>query len=40
MEIGHDQGDETAALLSQYGLSEVIVEKDISGIARFPLAKS
>ena len=40
MEIGHDQGDETAALLSQHGLTEVIVEKDISGIARFPLAKS
>lgn len=40
MEIGHDQGEVTAALLSEHGLIEVSVEKDISGIARFPLAKS
>jgi release factor glutamine methyltransferase len=39
MEIGHDQGDVTASLLRQGGLAEVNVMKDISGIARFPLAK-
>lgn len=39
MEIGHDQSDVTASLLRQGGLAEVNVMKDISGIARFPLAK-
>jgi release factor glutamine methyltransferase len=39
MEIGHDQADITAALLRSAGLAEVTVMKDISGIARFPLAK-
>jgi release factor glutamine methyltransferase len=39
MEIGHDQGDVTSALLREGGLDEVRVMKDISGIARFPLAK-
>lgn len=39
MEIGHDQGEITSALLRDGGLTEVQVMKDISGIARFPLAK-
>lgn len=39
MEIGHDQADATKALLEQAGFVDVSVEKDISGIARFPLAK-
>lgn len=39
MEIGHDQSDVTSALLRAGGLDEVRVLKDISGIARFPLAK-
>lgn len=39
MEIGHDQGDVTSALLREGGLADVNVMKDISGIARFPLAK-
>jgi release factor glutamine methyltransferase len=39
MEIGHDQSDVTSALLRAGGLDEVRVLMDISGIARFPLAK-
>lgn len=39
MEIGHDQGDITSELLRDGGLTEVQVMMDISGIARFPLAK-
>lgn len=39
MEIGHDQGEITATLLRDGGLAEIEVMKDISGIARFPLAK-
>lgn len=39
MEIGHDQSEITMDLLHAAGLAEVTVMKDISGIARFPLAK-
>lgn len=39
MEIGHDQAEITSDLLCAAGLTEVAVMKDISGIARFPLAK-
>jgi release factor glutamine methyltransferase len=39
MEIGHDQAEITMDLLRTAGLAEVTVMKDISGIARFPLAK-
>jgi release factor glutamine methyltransferase len=39
MEIGHDQAEATSALLRDGGLDEVRVLTDISGIARFPLAK-
>lgn len=39
MEIGHDQAEATSALLRDGGLDEVRVLNDISGIARFPLAK-
>lgn len=39
MEIGHDQAEITSDLLRVAGLAEVTVMKDISGIARFPLAK-
>ncbi len=39
MEIGHDQSEITMDLLRAAGLAEVSVMKDISGIARFPLAK-
>lgn len=39
MEIGHDQAEITSDLLCSAGLTEVTVMKDISGIARFPLAK-
>lgn len=39
MEIGHDQGPATATLLQAAGFTDISVEKDISGIARFPLAK-
>lgn len=39
MEIGHDQAETTSALLRGGGLSDVRVLSDISGIARFPLAK-
>jgi release factor glutamine methyltransferase len=39
MEIGHDQSEITMDLLRAAGLAEVTVMKDISGIARFPLAK-
>ena len=39
MEIGHDQSEITMDLLKAAGLIDVSVMKDISGIARFPLAK-
>jgi methylase of polypeptide subunit release factors len=39
MEVGHDQGEAVCALLRAAGLSELQLRKDISGIARFPLAK-
>lgn len=39
MEIGYDQSDMTLELLRAAGLAEVTIMKDISGIARFPLAK-
>ena len=39
MEIGHDQAEATSALLLAGGLCDVRVMTDISGIARFPLAK-
>lgn len=39
MEIGHDQAEATSALLLAGGLCDVRVLTDISGIARFPLAK-
>lgn len=39
MEIGHDQAESTSTLLRSGGLDVVRVLTDISGIARFPLAK-
>jgi release factor glutamine methyltransferase len=39
MEIGYDQSQITMDLLRAGGLDETSVMKDISGIARFPLAK-
>ena len=39
MEVGHDQGEAVCALLQAAGLGELQLRKDISGIARFPLAK-
>jgi release factor glutamine methyltransferase len=39
MEVGHDQGEAVCAMLQAHGLDEIELRKDISGIARFPLAK-
>lgn len=38
MEVGHDQGEATAALLAEAGFRDVMVRKDMSGVARFPFA--
>lgn len=38
MEVGHDQGTATAALLAEAGFRDVMVGKDMSGVARFPFA--
>jgi release factor glutamine methyltransferase len=40
MEIGYDQADATTVLLHAGGFGEVRVMKDLSGVARFPLAKT
>jgi len=39
MEIGYDQGEKVAELLKSAGFESVKVEKDLSGIARFPFAR-
>lgn len=36
MEVGHDQGEATAALLEANGLERVEVKADLAGVARFP----
>lgn len=39
LEVGHQQGQAVADLLSQAGLSNCEVKSDLSGIARFPIAQ-
>jgi len=39
LEVGFDQGEAIAQLLKDGGLTEVTVARDLSGIARFPLAR-
>lgn len=39
MEVGHDQGNQTASLLAKAGLEVVEIKNDLSGIARFPFAR-
>ncbi|MDB4408622.1 peptide chain release factor N(5)-glutamine methyltransferase [Akkermansiaceae bacterium] len=39
LEVGHQQGQAVADLLSQAGLSNCEVKSDLSGIARFPIAR-
>ncbi|MES2995206.1 MAG: peptide chain release factor N(5)-glutamine methyltransferase [Verrucomicrobiota bacterium] len=39
MEVGHDQGQATADLLAAAGFAAVRVENDMSGVARFPIAR-
>lgn len=39
MEVGYDQGEIVCDLLRENGLTEVVLKKDLSGIARFPLAR-
>ncbi len=40
MEIGHDQSEETEKLLRNASLTDVLTLKDLSGIPRFPIARS
>ncbi len=37
LEVGHDQGEKTRALMEQLGYSQTRVLSDLNGIARFPL---
>lgn len=39
MEVGYDQGEIVCDLLKENGLIDVQLKKDLSGIARFPLAR-
>lgn len=39
LEVGFDQGEIVAKMLSDAGLQDIVVKKDLSGIARFPLAR-
>lgn len=39
LEIGHDQASQVARLLQDSGFTDVDVKTDLSGIARFPLAR-
>ena len=39
LEIGHDQSAAVAGLLEAAGFGEIRVEKDLSGVERFPLAR-
>ena len=39
LEVGFDQGEAVAQLLRDAGLIEVTIARDLSGIARFPLAR-
>jgi release factor glutamine methyltransferase len=39
LEIGHDQASQVARLLQDSGFTDVEVKTDLSGIARFPLAR-
>lgn len=39
LEVGFDQGQVVADLLTEAGLEDASVESDLSGIARFPLAR-
>ncbi|MFK7850461.1 MAG: peptide chain release factor N(5)-glutamine methyltransferase [Akkermansiaceae bacterium] len=38
LEIGHDQASQVRMVLEKSGFTEIIVHKDLSGIARFPFA--
>ena len=39
LEVGHNQGDEVAELLRRAGLSNIEVQSDLCGIARFPIGR-
>lgn len=39
MEVGHDQGQITADLLSQHAFTDIEVKKDLNEIPRFPFAR-
>lgn len=39
LEVGFDQGEAVAQLLKEAGLRDITVARDLSGIARFPLAR-
>ncbi|MGE9268288.1 MAG: peptide chain release factor N(5)-glutamine methyltransferase [Verrucomicrobiales bacterium] len=39
LEVGHDQGAESLRLLEEGGLAGLRIAEDLSGIARFPLAR-
>jgi len=39
LEIGHDQASQLRIRLESSGFTEIAVENDLSGIARFPFAK-
>ena len=39
MEIGHDQASQVAEILQTCGFTDIEVKTDLSGVARFPLAK-
>lgn len=38
LEIGHDQASQVAGILQASGFAEIDVKKDLSGVARFPVA--
>lgn len=39
LEIGHDQASQVRLSLEESGFTEIVIRKDLSGIARFPFAR-
>ncbi len=40
LEVGYQQGERTAAVMRSLGYEDVAVERDIDGVARFPMARA